>query len=392
MIKKSKITIVGCGYVGMSLSVLLAKENDVTVLEIDEKKVDRINEKKSTVEDKDIEDYLKSETLFLKSTTCKEKAYRSAEFIVIATPTNYNQKTNYFDTSHVDNVVADAIHYNSNALIVIKSTIPVGHTKKLQKINKSNHIIHSPEFLREGKALHDNLYPSRIIIGGKSSLCNGFADIMKKASKKENVSTLFVSSSEAEAIKLFSNTFLAMRVSYFNELDSFALVNNMNTKNIIEGVCLDERIGDTYNNPSFGYGGYCLPKDTKQLLANYESIPQSLVQAIVNSNDTRKDFIANEVIKEKPNSVGFYRLIMKEGSDNFRESAIFGIIKRIKEKGIKVQIYEPSIFDSEFNGNVVISSFKEFTSSSDIILTNRFSKELEPYKDKVFSRDIYGEN
>ena len=384
--------MVGSGYVGMSLSVLLAQNSDVIVLDIDQARVDKVNSRQSTVSDPEIEKFLAEKPLSLSATLSKEIAYQDARFIIIATPTNYDSESNRFDTSSVDSVVEDALSLNEEALVVIKSTIPVGHTQLLQKKFGTDRVVFSPEFLREGQALKDNLYPSRIIMGGQGEASKEFGVLLAQGASKENIETLFIRSTEAEAIKLFANTYLAMRVSFFNELDSYALAHDLDTKSIINGVCLDERIGHGYNNPSFGYGGYCLPKDTKQLLANYENVPQTLVQAIVSSNSTRKDFIADEIIKKNPEVVGFYRLVMKEGSDNFRSSAIQGVMKRIKAKGIEVIVYEPSLDESLFYGSKVIKSLDEFTSVSDIILANRYSEDLIEVKEKLFSRDIFGEN
>lgn len=390
MAKKIKITVVGSGYVGMSLSVLLAQYNDVTVLDIDAERVGKINNKQSNVADTEIELFLAEKSLSLSATLDKQTAYEGANFIVVATPTNYDTDTNRFDTRSVDAVVEDALKLNLQALVVIKSTIPVGHTKSLQEKFKSNRVIFSPEFLREGQALKDNLYPSRIIVGSQCKAGAEFADLLKQGSKKVGVETLFMSSAEAEAVKLFANTYLAMRVSFFNELDSYALANGLDTKSIIEGVSLDERIGGGYNNPSFGYGGYCLPKDTKQLLANYEHVPQTLIKAIVDSNSTRKEFIAGEILKHNSKVVGFYRLVMKAESDNFRSSAIQGIMKRIKAKGLEVIVYEPSLQDDYFFGSRVINNLPDFMSQSDLVVCNRYSSELDTIKDRVFTRDIFG--
>jgi len=388
--KKTKITVVGSGYVGMSLSVLLAQHNDVMVLDIDAARVDKINNKQSTVADTEIESFLAEKSLSLTATLDKQVAYEGASFIIVATPTNYDTDTNRFDTSSVDAVVEYALSLNKDALVVIKSTMPVGHTKLLQEKFETNRVIFSPEFLREGQALKDNLYPSRIIVGSQCKAGEEFASLLKQGAKKIDIETLFIRSSEAEAVKLFANTYLAMRVSFFNELDSYALAHELDTKSIIDGVCLDERIGDGYNNPSFGYGGYCLPKDTKQLLANYEQVPQTLIEAIVSSNATRKDFIANEIIKMNPKVVGFYRLVMKEGSDNFRSSAIQGIMKRIKAKGIEVVVYEPEIADRLFFGTQVIRDLAQFKSMSDVVIANRKAEELNDIDDIVFSRDVFG--
>ena len=376
----------------MSLAVLLAQKNDVVVLDVDPARVDSVNNKQSTVADTDIEAFLAGRDLSLIATLDKETAYDGASFVVVATPTNYDPDTNRFDTSSVDGVVSDALELNLDAMVVIKSTIPVGHTKSLQELHDTDRVIFSPEFLREGQALKDNLYPSRIIVGSQLEAGQEFANLLVEAAEKKNIETLFICSTEAEAVKLFSNTYLAMRVSFFNELDSYALANDLDTKSIINGVCLDERIGEGYNNPSFGYGGYCLPKDTKQLLANYDQVPQTLIQAIVSSNTIRKDFIADEILKEKPVIVGFYRLVMKEGSDNFRSSAIQGIMKRIKAKGVKVVVYEPELQQSDFFGSEVIRDLQEFKKMSSLIVANREADCLNDVAQKCFSRDIYGDN
>ncbi len=374
----------------MSLSVLLAQHNDVTVLDIDAERVDRINNKQSTVADIEIESYLTEKSLSLTATLDKKAAYEGASFVIVATSTNYDNNTNRFDTSSVDTVVEDALSFNKEALVVIKSTIPVGHTKSLQKKFETGRVVFSPEFLREGQALRDNLYPSRIIVGSQCNASLEFARLLKQGAEKENIETLFIRSTEAEAIKLFANTYLAMRVSFFNELDSYSLAHDLDTKNIINGVCLDDRIGVGYSNPSFGYGGYCLPKDTKQLLANYDKVPQTLIQAIVSSNTTRKDYIADAVIKLKPKVVGIYRLVMKQGSDNFRSSAIQGIMKRIKAKGIKVVIYEPTYDETEFFQSRILESLDEFKNISDLIISNRMCAELNDVEKKVFTRDLFG--
>ncbi len=374
----------------MSLSVLLAQHNEVTILDIDAERVSKINKKKSTVKDKEIEFYLDKKSLSLSATLDRQAAYKDANFIIVATPTDYDIKRNFFDTNSVDEIVKDALELNKDALIIIKSTIPVGHTKFLQEKYKTENIIFSPEFLREGQALKDNLYPSRIIVGSNFKKAADFANLLKRGAKKNNIEVLFIDSTEAEAVKLFANTYLAMRVSFFNELDSFALSRTLDTRNIIKGICLDDRIGDGYNNPSFGYGGYCLPKDTKQLLANYNQIPQTLIQAIVSSNSTRKDFIADEILKLKPETVGFYRLVMKEGSDNLRSSAIQGVMKRIKAKGVKVVIFEPSLDKDSFFNSKVIESLSDFKKMSNVILSNRMSDDLTDVTQKVYTRDLFG--
>ena len=390
MINKTKITVVGSGYVGMSLAALLSQNNEVTVLDIDSARVDKINNKLSTVADAEIELFLSEKELSITATTDKKIAYEGASFVIVATPTNYDTVNNYFDTSSVDDVVGDALKLNKQAYVVIKSTIPVGHTKLLQEKYATNRIIFSPEFLREGQALKDNLYPSRIIIGSQLEAGKTFAKILAQGAKKQDIETLFIDSTEAEAVKLFSNTYLAMRVSFFNELDSYALSNDLNAESIISGVCLDERIGGGYNNPSFGYGGYCLPKDTKQLLANFDQVPQTLMQAIVSSNAKRKDFIADSIINLKPRIVGIYKLSMKKDSDNFRASAIKGIMRRIKDKGIEIVIYEPDLKENEFENLKVLDSLKSFKDISDIIISNRLSSELDDVADKVFTRDLFG--
>jgi UDPglucose 6-dehydrogenase len=389
---KTKITVVGSGYVGMSLAVLLAQHNDVVVLDVDASRVEKVNKKQSTVADSEIEAFLAQKELSLTATLDKQAAYEGASFVVVATPTNYDPDTNCFDTSSVDSVVGDALELNADALVVIKSTIPVGHIKSLQKHHNTDRVIFSPEFLREGQALKDNLYPSRIIVGSQLEAGKAFADLLVEGAEKSEIETLFIRSTEAEAVKLFANTYLAMRVSFFNELDSYALAHDLDTKSIINGVCLDERIGEGYNNPSFGYGGYCLPKDTKQLLANYDQVPQTLVQAIVSSNTTRKDFISEEILKLKPKTVGFYRLVMKEGSDNFRSSAIQGIMKRIKAKGVEIVIFEPELDYKEFYGLRVITDLDQFKEMADVIVANRKSGSLIDVVGKVFTRDIFGDN
>ena len=376
----------------MSLSVLLAQNNIVTVLDIDATRVDKINNKQSTVTDPEIEAFLAEKELSLVATLDKQEAYESASFVIVATPTNYDPYTNRFDTGSVDSVVTDALELNPYALVVIKSTIPVGHTKSLQNKHATDRVIFLPEFLREGMALRDNLYPSRIIVGGQLDAGKAFAELLVQGAEKHEIETLFISPTEAEAVKLFANTYLAMRVSFFNELDSYALAHDLDTKSIIEGVCLDERIGEGYNNPSFGYGGYCLPKDAKQLLANYDRVPQTLVQAIVSSNATRKDFIAEQILTLNPQVVGFYRLVMKEGSDNFRASAIQGIMKRIKAKGVLVVVFEPELDKDEFFGSRVLTSLQEFKEISDVIVANRMTEALLDVWEKCFSRDVFSEN
>ena len=389
---KSKITVVGSGYVGMSLAVLFAQHNEVTVLDIDPIRVDKINNQQSTIADPEIQAYISEKHLSLTATTNKNVAYGDAEFVVVATPTDYDEGNNQFDTSSVDGVVLDALSLNSHATVIIKSTIPVNHTKSLQEMHDTKRVIFSPEFLREGKALFDNLHPSRIIIGSKCDGGRAFANLLVDAAEEKDIDVLFIPPTEAEAVKLFANTYLAMRVSFFNELDSYSLSNSLDTMSIIKGVCLDHRIGDGYNNPSFGYGGYCLPKDTKQLLANYEYVPQTLINAIVTSNSIRKDFIADQILKLKPNIVGFFRLVMKSGSDNFRFSAIQGIMKRVKSKGIEVVVYEPELNKKEFFGSEVISDLEKFKSMSDIIVSNRKSESLKDVDYKCFSRDLFGDN
>jgi len=384
------ITVVGSGYVGMSLAVLLARQHDVIVLDIDIARVNRINHGLSTITDPDISERLAQFDLSLEATLDPDLAYRLADYIIVATPTDYNSETNYFDTQSVDATVEAASQANDTAVIVVKSTVPVGHTAKLQAQLGLDRLLFSPEFLREGQALKDNLYPSRIIVGGDASQAEAFALLMEQASEKTEVEVLLVGSTEAEAIKLFANTYLAMRVSFFNELDSYALAQGLDTESIIRGVSLDERIGDGYNNPSFGYGGYCLPKDTKQLLANYEKVPQTLISAIVSANTARKDFIAAEIVRQSPKTVGFYRLVMKEGSDNFRESAVQGVMKRIRAKGIPIVVFEPMLSDNTFFGSEVVRDIEAFKKASDVIVANRLSKDLADVSDKVFSRDIFG--
>ena len=390
MKEKNKITIVGSGYVGMSLAVLLAQKNDVTVLDIDLERITTINNGCSTVADCEIESFLDTKSLSLKATQDPVEAYQESDIVIIATPTDYDPYTDMFDTSSVDSVVDTALSLNSECLVVIKSTIPVGHTLKLQKKHNTKRVIFSPEFLREGSALYDNLYPSRIIVGSYCDAGRRFARLLAEVANKQDVDVLFVRSTEAESIKLFSNTYLAMRVAFFNELDSYALANDLDAKSIIDGVCFDNRIGRGYNNPSFGYGGYCLPKDAKQLLANYEGVPQALVKAVVSSNATRKDFIAEEILKRNPNVVGFFRLAMKSGSDNFRSSAIQGIMKRINKKGIEIILYEPELGDRDFFEAKVISDLDHFKEMSDVIVVNRKVDTLRDVDQKCFTRDIFG--
>jgi UDPglucose 6-dehydrogenase len=386
------VTIVGIGYVGLSNAVLLSQHHNVIAFDLSKERVDMINTSKCPFYDPELEDYLKNQDLNLKATTNENVAYNNADYVIIATPTNYNTKTNYFDTSSVEQIISHVSRADSSICIVVKSTVPIGFISKMKKRYNNENIIFSPEFLREGNALHDNLYPSRIVVGAKTQKAIKFAEMLKEAAIKNDIEVLFTGDSEAEAIKLFSNTYLAMRVAFFNELDSFALTGELNVKEIIEGVCLDPRIGSHYNNPSFGYGGYCLPKDTKQLLANYSNVPQNLIGAIVDANRTRKDFLAKEIIAMSPKTVGVYRLIMKLGSDNYRESSILGIMKRIRDAGINLIIYEPELPDANFMDITVINDLKFFKNTADIIIANRLTSEINDVAEKIFTRDIFGDN
>ena len=389
---KLNITVVGLGYVGLSMAVLLAQRNNVIALDINNDRVNAINNKISTIVDPDISEFLENSSLDLKATSSQKEAYEKAEFIIIATQTDYDPTTDKFNTSSVEGVIEDALEYNPTATIVIKSTIPIGFTKSMNEKISSDRIIFSPEFLREGMALHDNLFPSRIIVGGNIPSCKVFASLLLESAKKEKIEVLFMSSTEAEAVKLFANTYLAMRVAYFNELDSFSLVNNLNAKNIILGMSFDERIGNFYNNPSFGYGGYCLPKDTQQLLSNFQGTPQNIIKAIVESNKTRFNFLAEMILQQSPEVVGIYRLVMKHDSDNFRFSAIQEIMRILNDRGVEMIIYEPSLDAHHFNTHQVVKKLNDFKLRSDIVIANRKSNELDDISSNIFTRDVFGNN